>query len=96
MGDARQHAKNDSAGDPGCMSCSWDGATVHKYCRRCFRLSRADQRIAELEADRDRLDWLDATDYEGEARLTLLERAWWKNVKTIRAHIDAARDEEGE
>jgi hypothetical protein len=59
-------------------------------------------RVRELEKDKERLDWLNATDYEtdyeadheGEARIALVGRTFWRrDTGGIRAAIDAAKGE---
>ncbi len=65
-----------------------------KYGTLRADLATAQARVAELERDGERLDWLAATDYEGEPRLKRVTDLWWRNDgDDVRAAIDAAKGE---
>lgn len=89
------------------MECQGDGAgqnCADDPCWSCIEwafgeVCKLRERIAELEADKVRLDWFAAPSgtYEGKPRLSLILDRWWRSEgDDIKGLIDAAMAAENE
>jgi len=61
------------------------------FVTMAIRASTAEQKVAELEADKARLDWLGVNTYDFVGRMRMVEKRWLAGKDSVRAAIDAAR-----